>query len=240
VAAFIDKELQKQDWSALVVHFPGLDHLAHMGGAYSPYMHSKQQEMDQVVRKVYRSIERETPPDRTLLVLLGDHGMDDLGQHGGDSVEELSTALLFISPLLQTLHPAQDESVASQGSGNPYKDPGHVSQLDIVPTISGLLGLPLPLDNLGSFIPDFLPLWESLEDRRLLIRQNLAQLGMSYNTNASILDPQEGISQGLDLAKEVSLLSMVSIHTEGDIIGTKRDRHLQMLKAWSIKQQCNK
>lgn len=216
MAAFIDKELQKQDWSALVVHFPGLDHLAHMGGAYSPYMHSKQQEMDEVVRKVYQSIERETSLDRTLLVLLGDHGMDDLGQHGGDSVEELSTALLFISPHLQTLHPAQDESFASQDSGNPYKGPGHVSQLDIVPTISGLLGLPLPLDNLGSFIPNLLPLWESLEDRRLLVRQNLAQLGhgdrMSYNTNALILDPQEGISQGLDLAKEVSLLSMVSIN----------------------------
>lgn len=216
MAAFIDKELQKQDWSALVVHFPGLDHLAHMGGAYSPYMHSKQQGMDQVVRKVYQSIERETSLDRTLLVLLGDHGMDDLGQHGGDSVEELSTALLFISPHLQTLHPAQDESFASQDSGNPYKGPGHVSQLDIVPTISGLLGLPLPLDNLGSFIPNLLPLWESLEDRRLLVRQNLAQLGhgdrMSYNTNALILDPQEGISQGLDLAKEVSLLSMVSIN----------------------------
>lgn len=136
-----------------------------MGGAYSPYMHSKQQEMDEVVRKVYRSILRETYLDRTLLVLLGDDGMDDLGQHGGDSVEELSTALLFISPHLQSLYPAQDESVASKGSGNPYKYFGYVNQLDIVPTISGLLGLPLPLNNLGSFIPDLLPLWESLEAR---------------------------------------------------------------------------
>jgi ethanolaminephosphotransferase len=228
---FIDKELSKDDWSGLVVHFPGLDHLAHMGGAYSPYMHSKQQEMDEVVQKVYRSIETEPHLDKTLFVLLGDHGMDDLGQHGGDSVEELSTALLFISPRLQALPRARD---APKSLGNPYSYFGSVHQFDLVPTISGLLGLPVPRNNLGGFIPDLLPLWKETGARRSLIRQNLFQLGhgagqqkneaatqdyqADIQTHAFALNRLQGnaslVPQAPQLADEISLLSQVSINPD--------------------------
>ncbi|KAJ5298090.1 hypothetical protein N7508_008339 [Penicillium antarcticum] len=176
VAMFIDKELKNDDWSGLVVHFPGIDHLAHMGGAYSPYMQAKQREMDDVVNNVYRSIQKEPHLNKTLLVLLGDHGMNDLGEHGGDSVEELSTALLFISPQLQVLPSVYDRLAEERKIGNRYQYFNSMGQLDIVPTISGLLGLPVPRDNLGSFIPDFLPLWKTPEERRLLILQNIIQL----------------------------------------------------------------
>ncbi len=35
-----------------------------------------------------------------------------------------------------------------------------VEQSDIVPTLAGLLGFPVPQNNLGVFIPDLLKFWE--------------------------------------------------------------------------------
>jgi len=34
-----------------------------------------------------------------------------------------------------------------------------VEQSDIAPTIAGMLGFPVPLNNLGVFIPEILDLW---------------------------------------------------------------------------------
>jgi ethanolaminephosphotransferase len=222
---FIDKELRKDDWSGLVVHFPGIDHLAHMGGAHSPYMHNKQQEMDDVVNNVYRSIQKSSHLNKTLLVLLGDHGMNDLGEHGGNTVAELSTALLFISPHLKALPSIRDEDGIEAETDRPYHYFSSVSQLDIVPTISGLLGLPIPRDNLGSFIPDFLPLWKTIDERRSLILQNLIQLKHGAAIEEDYHDCENNLltteclqkhidasSRGGNLADEVSLLSKVIIN----------------------------
>lgn len=35
---------------------------------------------------------------KTILLVLGDHGMTNTGDHGGDSVKETSTALFLYSP----------------------------------------------------------------------------------------------------------------------------------------------
>ena len=36
-----------------------------------------------------------------------------------------------------------------------------VEQSDVVPTLAGLLGFPVPLNNLGVFIEELLPLWDN-------------------------------------------------------------------------------
>lgn len=35
ITRHIPGEMQRDDWKALVMHFPGLDHVAHQGGPYS-------------------------------------------------------------------------------------------------------------------------------------------------------------------------------------------------------------
>lgn len=117
----------------------------------------KQSEMDGIVRQIYKALETEEHLHSTLLVICGDHGMNDAGNHGGSADSETSPALVFISPKLQTI---------SNGSTCPVVPPEAdfqyyrtVEQSDIAPTLAGLLGFPVPLNNLGVFISEFLPFW---------------------------------------------------------------------------------
>ena len=45
----------------------------------------KQREMDDIVRMIYNAREEEEHLHKTLLVLCGDHGMNDGGNHGGSA-----------------------------------------------------------------------------------------------------------------------------------------------------------
>jgi ethanolaminephosphotransferase len=116
----------------------------------------KQREMDGIVRQIYDAIETEEFLKSTLLVLCGDHGMNDAGNHGGSAPGETSPALVFISPKLRTI---------TSGIQSPadFKDDFQyytvVEQSDIAPTLGALIGFPIPRNNLGAFIVQFLPFW---------------------------------------------------------------------------------
>jgi ethanolaminephosphotransferase len=118
----------------------------------------KQQEMDGIVKQIYSAIESEEHLQSTLFVLCGDHGMNDAGNHGGSSAGETSPALVFISPTLQTLRRQSTSPLPPQDDFQYYST---VEQSDIAPTLAALLGFPVPQNNLGVFINDFLPLWET-------------------------------------------------------------------------------
>lgn len=121
-------------------------------------MASKHQEMDAVVNEIYTAMQQKSHLQSTLFVLCGDHGMNDAGNHGGSSAGETSPALLFISPKLQALG-AQLQSPIEQLDDLQYYQT--VEQADITPTLAGLLGMPIPLNSLGVFIPEFLDMWDS-------------------------------------------------------------------------------
>ena len=121
-------------------------------------MASKQQEMDAVVNEIYTAMQQEAHLQSTLFVLCGDHGMNEAGNHGGSSAGETSPALLFISPRLQDLGIQSESPVESLGDLQYYQT---VEQADITPTLAGLLGMPIPLNSLGVFIPEFLDMWDS-------------------------------------------------------------------------------
>lgn len=116
----------------------------------------KQREMDGIVRQIYGAIEKEAHLNSTLLVLCGDHGMNDAGNHGGSGPGETSPALVFISPALRTIAPGIQSPAPFQEN---FRYHSFVEQSDIAPTLGGLLGFPVPKNNLGAFIHDFLPLW---------------------------------------------------------------------------------
>ena len=117
----------------------------------------KQQEMDGIVKQIYGAMESEEHLRSTLFVLCGDHGMNDAGNHGGSSAGETSPALVFISPKLQTL---QRQLTSPLPPTDDFQYYSTVEQSDIAPTLAALLGFPVPQNNLGVFIGDFLPLWE--------------------------------------------------------------------------------
>ncbi|KAL6231464.1 hypothetical protein BDW75DRAFT_44334 [Aspergillus navahoensis] len=173
VTRHIRDELAQSDWSGLIMHYLGLDHIGHKAGPQSSYMIPKQHEMDSIVTQVYRAMEQEAHLQSTLFILCGDHGMNDAGNHGGSSAGETSPALLFISPKLQGLGAGRESPVNATNELQYY---GVVDQTDITPTLAGLLGLPIPLNSLGVFIPEFLNMWHLGSQRIQLLVENAKQL----------------------------------------------------------------
>ena len=131
----------------------------------------KQQEMDDIARTIYTAIENEYHLANTLFVLCGDHGMNEGGNHGGSSPGETSPALVFMSPKLtkitqgkpKTQSPTQPKT---EGEFDYYRT---VEQSDIAPTLAGLLGFPVPRNNLGVFLNEFLEFWDSGESSILVL-----------------------------------------------------------------------
>ncbi len=118
----------------------------------------KQREMDEIVQQIYQAIEENSHLNSTLLILCGDHGMNDAGNHGGSSPGETSTALVFISAVFKDYTKGTRCPTNSNDEFEFYKT---IEQSDIVPTLAGLLGFPVPRNNLGVFIPEMLRLWQS-------------------------------------------------------------------------------
>jgi len=173
VTRHIPHELAQSDWSTMVLHFLGLDHIGHKTGPRGPNMPAKQREMDGIVQDIYTAMENSSHLDSCLLVLLGDHGMNEGGNHGGSSAGEVSTALTFISPKLKNVNLGLSSPVFDVGNFRYYDE---AEQSDIAPTLAGLLGFPIPKNNLGIIIPHMLSLWEDEADRFQLVLQNALQM----------------------------------------------------------------
>ncbi|OGM39853.1 hypothetical protein ABOM_011448 [Aspergillus bombycis] len=187
-------ELHRDDWSAMVLHLPGIDHIGHMGGAGSHLMASKQKQMDDIVQKIYTSLEQEDHLSSTLLIVGGDHGMDQLGGHGGGSDPEISAAMMFISPHMKSINQGYESPTTPSGGMFDYYT--GIKQVDLVPTISGLLGIPIPNDSIGMFILGLLPFWEDMVDRVHLVLGNIKHLRALLCTNNCITDMSDMVPEG--------------------------------------------
>lgn len=99
----LDKELQSSDWDIMVLHYLGLDHIGHLAGPTSPLVGPKLHEMDQIIQKIHQSLLRDDNERgiHSAMVLCGDHGMSEAGSHGGASLPETSTPLVFMSSRFQ-------------------------------------------------------------------------------------------------------------------------------------------
>ena len=70
--------------------FLGVDHVGHRFGPQHYSMKDKLNQMNQVISKVIENID-----DKTVLIVMGDHGMDSTGNHGGDAPDELESTLFM-------------------------------------------------------------------------------------------------------------------------------------------------
>ncbi|KAJ2725267.1 major facilitator super transporter protein [Coemansia sp. Benny D115] len=189
VTRHVRPELERDDWDVTIFHYLGLDHIGHLAGPNSPRMKPKQKEMDQVVQTIFEIVQkqdeqrmsRDKLAKPTLVVLLGDHAMNEIGNHGGNSLLETSTVLVFMG---QGIH------------GEPFIDRGknalsallakETQQVSLVPTLALLFGVPIPKNNLG------LPLAELLggysDDERLRLLQLAAHqiFGVAQASDSSI------------------------------------------------------
>lgn len=126
-------------WDLLIAHCLGVDHAGHRYGPDHPAMRAKLRQMDDFVRKLAASID-----DDTLLVVMGDHGMDSKGDHGGESDDEVEAALWMYSK-----RPVFGRTSPEVATPPPTAKTRPVNQIDLVPTLALLLGIPIPYNSLG-------------------------------------------------------------------------------------------
>lgn len=160
----LDKNNPLNDqWLVIVGHFLGMDHVGHRYGPDCAEMVLKQQQMNSEVAKVMDELDEDT-----LLVVMGDHGMDQTGNHGGDSKLELESTLFVYSkkPLFRTV--VHRKSLFSLSEIDSYF--AGVDQIDFVPSFALLMGIPIPFNNLGRPIPDLHSGEDHIEGLRELLR----------------------------------------------------------------------
>jgi len=129
------------------MHYLGLDHIGHKTGPQGPAMLPKQREMDDIVRMIYKAMESEEHLEDTLLVLVGDHGMNAGGNHGGSGPGETEPALVFASPKFAGTN--SRSCPAAPKDGTEFEFYRKVQQSDVVPTLASLMGFPVPRNSLG-------------------------------------------------------------------------------------------
>ena len=83
--------------------------------------------------------------DETVLLVCGDHGMTDDGNHGGASQNELRSILFAYT---KRGFPMKRFDFSNEIDRK-------VKQLDLAAIISGILDIPLPFQNLGVLYPHF-------------------------------------------------------------------------------------
>lgn len=162
------------EWDILVAHSLGLDHAGHRFGPRHGETTRKLRETQDLLAAVVDRLDEDT-----LLVVLGDHGMTETGDHGGDSRDELEAALWvysagapltdpswFAAPTTSERHPLAplfNASLLAPELGDQMnlawpergvRTARSVAQVDLVPTLSLLLGLPIPFNSLGLPIPE--------------------------------------------------------------------------------------
>ncbi|KFY48013.1 hypothetical protein V495_01682 [Pseudogymnoascus sp. VKM F-4514 (FW-929)] len=173
VTRHVPEELRNNDWNTMVLHYLGMDHIGHKAGPRRLNSIPQAKEMDGIVKQMYTAIESQKHLANTLLVLCGDHGMNDAGNHGGSAPGETSPALVIMSPKLKKISAGLESPIAP---GDEFQFYDTIEQSDIAPTLAGLLGFPVPKNNLGNFIHDFLPFWSSADDQLHILLSNAKQI----------------------------------------------------------------
>ena len=166
-----------ENWDVIFGHYLGVDHAGHRYGPDHAATNGKLKEMDNVIRDIIAALD-----DQTLLVVMGDHGMDSKGDHGGESDDEIEAALWMYSK----------RAVFGHGHNGLLEPPQtakerSVSQIDLVPTLALLLGVPIPFNSLGSpiseaFVGPKQPEWQKLASVNALAAAQIRKYQYNYAT----------------------------------------------------------
>ncbi|RNF12456.1 putative ethanolamine phosphotransferase [Trypanosoma rangeli] len=195
----------------IIVHFMGIDHAGHTFNAYHPEMQRVLGRTDEALHNVSRILKQRNTSMRTLLLLLGDHGMTNNGDHGGDSFPETDsflyaemfngdhkpssnseTAASLAAAAAKSLRRRSELTEARWAEGldadlrasKPCREISGVNlnqlsaahQVDLVPSISALLGVSIPFSNLGRIIPELIMLADPEADLDKLEECNWRQV----------------------------------------------------------------
>ena len=164
-----DDNTTTTSFELIVAHFLGVDHVGHTYGPNDPHMEHKLRQMDTALSDILDRIDDSPQESCIVALVLGDHGMTEDGNHGGGTDNEVNAGLFaHYSPGCGS-DDDEDESGATTTTKTIRRTKGEelgshaarvfdtIHQIDLVPTISILLGLPVPYANIGGLVPNLLP-----------------------------------------------------------------------------------
>ncbi|CAF0934796.1 unnamed protein product, partial [Didymodactylos carnosus] len=171
-------ELIKQQKSFIIAHFLGVDHCGHRYSPSHTEMSRKLRQMDMVILNITSQLK-----SNSLLIVVGDHGMTSSGDHGGDELNEIETAMFVYTNKQNYFTLLEDSSTTI-----------HYSQMDFVPTLSWYLQILVPYSNLGFVINELIPEHEHLD----AMKQNFNQIRL-YLSKLSSVDSTLKLSNELTM-----------------------------------------
>ncbi|XP_040977254.1 GPI ethanolamine phosphate transferase 3-like, partial [Aquila chrysaetos chrysaetos] len=124
------------EWDVLIAHYLSMDHCGHKHGPDHPEMAKKLTQMNEMLRSLVDHLGNDT-----LLLVAGDHGMTETGDHGSNSEKEMNAALFVYS------------KTPLSGTGPP-EEPEAIPQVNLVPTVALLLGVPTPYSNIAEVMAE--------------------------------------------------------------------------------------
>lgn len=207
-------------WDVIFGHYLGVDHAGHRYGPDHPAMTAKLKQMDEVFRQMIELLD-----ETILLVVMGDHGMDAKGDHGGESDDEIQAALWMYSK----------RNFFGRTSPTYQKPPNTakerpVAQIDLVPTLSLLLGMPIPFNNLGA------PIEEAFVGTSGGDYENLAAVNRLAAAQIHRYQHEYALARGLDNNARSNSLSLWAAASEAwdFITKTKKPSQKHWLEVFSL------
>lgn len=203
-------------WDVIFGHYLGVDHAGHRYGPDHPAMTAKLNQMDEIIRRMIEELD-----DSTLLVVMGDHGMDPKGDHGGESDDEIQAALWMYSKQKRF---GRSSPAYITPPATAKERP--VAQIDLVPTLSLLLGMPIPFNNLGK------PIEEAFAGAKGNDYDNLATVNRLAAAQIHRYQHEYAKARGLDESARASSINLWTVANDAwDSVGGRTKTNLDKLKS---------
>jgi phosphatidylinositol glycan class O len=223
------KEEMRGKWDVMIAHFLGVDHAGHRYGPNHFAMTAKLRQMDGVLRQVVETLDHDT-----LLVVMGDHGMDPKGDHGGESDDEVQAALWMYSK--KGVFGRTDPAYVTPPQTAKVRP---VDQIDLVPTLALLLGIPIPFNNIGKPIEEAFAgrkgnAWENMAGAVRMAAAGTQRYQAAYyvarGINETLISTSEGTPHALWLKAEQSLFGNRKEQMWKEVYTTFSDFQIETLR----------
>ncbi|PON75994.1 GPI ethanolamine phosphate transferase [Trema orientale] len=178
------KEMLLQNNIVIFLHLLGCDSNGHAHKPFSSIYLNNVKVVDNIAARVYNLLEDYFKDNRTSYIFTADHGMSDKGSHGDGHPSNTDTPLVAWGAGVKYPRPISsgnhsdcgfrfvDEHMHDAPTPTEWGLRGiervDVNQADIAPLMSTLLGLPCPVNSVGSLPLDYINMNEAAEVEAVL------------------------------------------------------------------------
>ena len=184
-------------------------------GPHDKHMDEKLKQMDAALATTLEVLDESEQCH--MAFIFGDHGMTEDGNHGGGTDNEINAALFaHFSPACGDM--PTDLTPEIMGSTYIQDAFQSIHQIDLVPTISILLGLPIPYANLGGVVPSLLG-FETPRQTAAALAFNAAQVWRYFTVYSETANKLPNLPELEEQLKEATTVYKEAL-SQGDVDDT--------------------